>query len=62
MCAWYCVCFFGVVMCSLVVVFAVYFPCSNAYTLVLHKQGRKLYSTLREVINEHLLQEVSTKI
>ena len=25
---------------------------------MLHKQGRKLYNTLKEVINEHLLQEV----
>jgi len=31
----------------------------NAYTLVLHKQGKKLYTALREVINEHLLQEVN---
>ena len=31
---------------------------SNAYTLVLHKQGKKLYNALKEVINEHLLQEV----
>ena len=30
----------------------------NAYTLVLHKQGRRLYNTLREVITEHLLNEV----
>ncbi len=30
----------------------------NAYTLVLHKQGKKLYTALKEVINEHLLQEV----
>ena len=32
--------------------------CSNAYTLVLHKQGKRLYTTLTEVIKEHLLNEV----
>lgn len=31
---------------------------SNAYTLVLHKQGKRLYTTLTEVIKEHLLNEV----
>ena len=36
-----------------------FFASSNAYTLVLHKQGKKLYTALKEVINEHLLQEVS---
>jgi len=32
--------------------------CRNAYTLVLHKQGKRLYNTLRDVINDHLLKEV----
>jgi cullin 3 len=31
----------------------------NAYTLVLHKQGSKLYTMLREVITSHLVSEVS---
>ena len=35
---------------------------SNAYTLVLHKQGKKLYSTLREVIQDHLLKEVRVSV
>ncbi|XP_064394633.1 cullin-3-like [Halichondria panicea] len=30
----------------------------NAYTLVLHKQGKRLYTTLTEVIKEHLFNEV----
>ena len=30
----------------------------NAYTLVLHKQGKKLYDTLRQVIKDHLVLEV----
>ncbi|XP_019862842.1 PREDICTED: cullin-3-B-like, partial [Amphimedon queenslandica] len=29
----------------------------NAYTLVLHKQGARLYTMLREVINSHLINE-----
>lgn len=33
---------------------------SNAYTLVLHKQGKRLYTTLKDVIKEHLLKEVSS--
>ena len=36
--------------------------CSNAYTLVLHTQGKKLYSTLREVITDHLLKEVRVSV
>uniref|UniRef100_A0A3P8WHI0 Cullin N-terminal domain-containing protein n=1 Tax=Cynoglossus semilaevis TaxID=244447 RepID=A0A3P8WHI0_CYNSE len=30
----------------------------NAYTMVLHKQGEKLYTGLREIITEHLLDKV----
>lgn len=33
----------------------------NAYTLVLHKQGARLYMMLKEVINSHLITEVSSK-
>ena len=36
--------------------------CSNAYTLVLHKQGKRLYNTLREVIQGHLLDEVRVSV
>ena len=31
----------------------------NAYTMVLHKHGEKLYSGLQEVVNEHLVKKVS---
>ena len=34
----------------------------NAYTLVLHKQGAKLYTMLKEVISSHLVTEVSTTL
>lgn len=30
----------------------------NAYTLVLHKQGKKLYGGVSEVVKEHLQTEV----
>lgn len=30
----------------------------NAYTMVLHKHGEKLYSGLQEVVNEHLVKKV----
>jgi len=36
--------------------------CRNAYTLVLHKQGKRLYNTLRDVINDHLLKEVREQV
>ena len=36
----------------------VIFLLSNAYTLVLHKQGKKLYDALKGVIKDHLLLEV----
>ena len=32
--------------------------CHNAYTIVLHKQGERLYSGLREVVNNHLESKV----
>ena len=32
----------------------------NAYTLVLHKQGKKLYGMLKEVISSHLVNEVQS--
>ena len=32
----------------------------NAYTMVLHKHGEKLYTGLREVVNEHLISKVSS--
>lgn len=32
----------------------------NAYTMVLHKQGEKLYTGLREVVTEHLINKVTT--
>lgn len=35
---------------------------SNAYTLVLHKQGKRLYTTLREVIQAHLVGEVRVTV
>lgn len=31
----------------------------NAYTMVLHKHGEKLYTGLREVVTEHLINKVS---
>ena len=31
----------------------------NAYTMVLHKHGEKLYTGLREVVTEHLTNKVS---
>jgi len=34
----------------------------NAYTLVLHKHGEKLYTGLREVVTEHLVNKVCAKI
>lgn len=34
----------------------------NAYALVLHKQGKRLYNTLREVIRSHLLDEVRVQV
>lgn len=30
----------------------------NAYTMVLHKHGEKLYTGLREVVSEHLVNKV----
>lgn len=33
----------------------------NAYTMVLHKHGEKLYTGTREVITEHLVQKVKKK-
>lgn len=30
----------------------------NAYTMVLHKHGEKLYTGLREVVTEHLVNKV----
>jgi len=30
----------------------------NAYTLVLHKQGKKLYTGVSDVVKEHLQNEV----
>ena len=33
----------------------------NAYTLVLHKHGPRLYKLMKEVIEEHLRKEVSSK-
>ena len=34
----------------------------NAYTLVLHKHGPRLYKLMKEVIEEHLRKEVSSKV
>ena len=34
----------------------------NAYTLVLHKQGKKLYAMLKEVITTHLVEEVQQEV
>ena len=33
----------------------------NAYTMVLHKHGEKLYTGLREVVTEHLTNKVSKR-
>ena len=33
----------------------------NAYTMVLHKHGEKLYTGLREVVTEHLTNKVSAR-
>lgn len=33
----------------------------NAYTMVLHKHGEKLYTGLREVVTEHLINKVKTR-
>ena len=32
----------------------------NAYTMVLHKHGEKLYTGMREVVTEHLINKVPT--
>lgn len=32
----------------------------NAYTMVLHKHGEKLYTGLREVVTEHLINKVNS--
>ena len=34
----------------------------NAYTMVLHKHGEKLYTGLREVVTEHLVVKVSCSL
>ncbi|XP_032830819.1 cullin-3 isoform X2 [Petromyzon marinus] len=34
----------------------------NAYTMVLHKHGEKLYTGLREVVTEHLINKVRTDV
>lgn len=34
----------------------------NAYTMVLHKHGAKLYDGLKEVVTEHLVSIVGVKI
>lgn len=33
----------------------------NAYTMVLHKHGDKLYNGLREVVTDHLVKKVYTR-
>ena len=33
----------------------------NAYTMVLHKHGEKLYTGLREVVTDHLVNKVTGK-
>ena len=30
----------------------------NAYTMVLHKHGERLYSGLKQVVTEHLVEKV----
>lgn len=32
----------------------------NAYTMVLHKHGERLYSGLKQVVTEHLVEKVLT--
>lgn len=34
----------------------------NAYTMVLHKYGERLYNGLRDVVKDHLVNKVNTKI
>ena len=34
----------------------------NAYTMVLHKHGERLYSGLKEVVTNHLESKVRTSI
>ena len=34
----------------------------NAYTMVLHKHGEKLYTGLREVVTDHLVHKVGKNI
>lgn len=34
----------------------------NAYTMVLHKHGEKLYTGTRAVVIDHLIEKVKTKI
>ena len=34
----------------------------NAYTMVLHKHGEKLYTGLREVVTDHLVNKVKGKV
>lgn len=34
----------------------------NAYTMVLHKHGERLYTGLKEVVTQHLEMKVSIKI
>jgi cullin 3 len=34
----------------------------NAYTMVLHKHGEKLYSGLREVVTDHLVNKIRTEV
>lgn len=34
----------------------------NAYTMVLHKHGERLYNGLREVVKEHLVNKVSFSV
>lgn len=36
--------------------------CRNAYTMVLHKHGERLYSGLKEVVREHLVQTVGLQV
>ena len=33
--------------------------CRNAYNMVLHKQGERLYGGLKEVVKEHLVEKVN---
>lgn len=34
----------------------------NAYTMVLHKHGERLYTGLKEVVTQHLEMKVSSKV